>query len=59
MQHAIPIEQIEPLGSERLELPERAIDWVTVNAAYRLAAFDEEFGEPACDEALADSSLTL
>jgi hypothetical protein len=59
MQHPIPIERIEPLGGERLELPERAIDRVTVNAAHSLAALDEEFGEPACDEAFADSSLTM
>jgi hypothetical protein len=58
MQHPIPIERIEPLGGERLELPE-PIDRVTVNAAHSLAALDEEFGEPACDESSADSSLTL
>jgi hypothetical protein len=53
------VDEIELLHRKRLVLGERSIDRIAVNAMHRLPPAYQELGEPASDDSLADTALTL
>ena len=56
---AILVDQIQDLDRQSFELRERPVDGIAVNAAHRLPAAHQEFGEPAGHNRLTAAAFAL